>query len=494
MARREYVSFLGEHRDLGYLNRGPDPVKWLWGITGVVLLAISVWWFGFRDADEVVRSERVLEDITIPTLLLPVSAGGDDLVDDVSADLECLNLVEEWSTFQGGNDRQGCVTTRRIETPKILWRSEVGLAGWLNNPVISNGAVFVGSAGVAQFSGDRADGIYSFDLVTGTPRWVYTTELDVNAVSVSGDVVMATGDEGRIWAISASDGTLLWTDDLQVGVFGSPLILSEMVIIGAGDGSVTAYLLKSGERVWQQSVNGPVRGGPSSDGQRIYVAGETHEVLALNLQGQQVWRVDVLARGAGANEARIFAAPTITDTMVILSLVRTDVFAEPALVSLDKNTGEVLWRSEDQAGLKPQWANIRSSPAVAGQYLVFGEGYSDELVVLDLATGETRWSAKVGPFCYPHWPSVAITSGYAYLARHDGGLYAVDLQAQEAEPVWSIYLGQADGTGAFPAAHKCDWGPDTGYSILASPAISPEGVVVIGTLEGRLLAIGDADW
>jgi len=248
-------------------------------------------------------------------------------------------------------------------------------------------------------------------------------------------------------------------------------------------------------RDWQQSVTGPIRGGASADDQRIYVAGETHEVLALNMQGEQVWRADVLARGAGSEDARIFAAPTITDEFVIVTLVRTDVFGEPAVIALDKETGEEAWRAVDRAALKAgDWANIRSSPAVAGDSLVYAEGYSNELIVMDLATGETRWSAQVGPYCFPHWPSVAINSGYAYITRHDGGLYAVDLEAQEPTSVWEIYLGVASGNGSFPEEHKCDWGPEAGFSILASPAISPEGLIVVGTLEGQIMAVGDSDW
>lgn len=492
MPRRDYVSFLGERRrDLGY-ERGPDPTRWLWLVTAVALIAVSVWWFGFRDADEEVVTERVLQDTTIPTLLLPTGAAEDD--DDLTAaNLECLEVIESWTTFQGGPERQGCVSTRRIENPRVLWHSEIGISGWLDNPVIADGAVYVGSAGVAQFSQDRLDGIHSLDLVTGDRRWFYTTELDVNAVSVSGNYVVATGDEGRIWVIAASDGDLIWTDDLGGGVFGSPLILGEVVYVGGSDGSVIAYDLASGEPLNRQTVSGPIRGGISSDGEYIYVAGETHQVAKFSLALEQEWRVEVLARGPNPQEARLFAAPTITDDLVIVALVRNDIYSDPALVALDKATGEEVWRAEDQAGLKVEWANIRSSPAVAGDSLVYAEGYSDELMVLDLATGETRWSAAVGEFCYPHWPSVAINNGYAYVARHDGGLYAVDLAAEEPEYVWRIYLGLAD-ENSFPEGHTCDWGPKTGFSILASPAVSPEGVIVVGTLEGQLMAIGDSDW
>ncbi len=495
MVRREYVSFLRERRqDIGFGDRGPDPSRWLWLVLAVGFVAISVWWFGFRDADDI-ASERILDDTTIPTLLLP-SAIDEQGGAVLTASLECSTLVEEWTTFQGGVERTGCLTTRTITSPEIMWHVETGIQGWRNNPVIEDGAVFVGSAGVAQFSRDRRDGIYSFDLASGVRRWIYTTELDVNGVAVSDGVVVATGDEGRIWALSARDGSLLWTDDLGVGVFGDPLILGDMVVIGDGAGQVRAYNLETGgDPLWTATVNGPVRGGASSDGERIYVAGEGREVLALAMNGEELWRVEVTARGPQGDRARIFAAPTVTETMLLISLLREDVYAEPALMALDKETGEVIWRARDAAGIKTQWANVRSSPAVVGDFVVYGEGYSEQLVVLDLATGETAWSLPVGEFCYPHWPSPAVNNGIAYLARHDGALYAVNLKTQEIE--WSIYLGDAEGTGAFPADYGigfCDWGPESGHSILASPAVSPEGVIVVGSLEGRLMAIGDSEW
>lgn len=496
MARREYVSFLGERRrDITFGDRGRDPARWVLLGVAISAIAISVWWFGFREVDRVVASERLLDETTIPTLLTPsaLEGGGADVAE---VSLDCPTLVEEWNTFQGGPERTGCLSTRLISSPEIMWFAEIGILGWRNNPVIEDGAIFVGSAGVVQFAPDRRDGIYSLDLRTGAQRWLFTTELDVNSVAVSDGVVIGVGDEGRIWALRARDGGRLWEDDLEVGVFGDPLFFEDLVIVGDGNGVITAYNVKSGNRQWQQTVDGPVRGGASSDGERIYVAGENGDLLVLSGSGQIVWRTDIEARGSAPEDTKIFAAPTITDSMVIISLVRDNVEAEPALIALDKEDGTELWRAKDAAGIKTQWANIRSSPAVAGDYVVYGEGYSQDLVVIDMNTGETLWSTQVGEFCYPQWPSAVINNGVAYLARHDGGLYAVDLSTREI--AWEIYLGDEGGTGAFPSnfreAGYCDWGPKDGHSILSSMAVSPEGVIVVGVVDGQLMAIGDSDW
>jgi outer membrane protein assembly factor BamB len=509
MARRQYVSFLGErYRDIALSDRGPDPTRWVLLTMVVIAVAISVWWFGFRDVDRVVATERVLNDTTVPTLLTPtaIESSGAEPAD---VRLDCPTLVEEWTMFQGGVERTGCLSTLQIADPEIMWATEIGLSGWRNNPVVEDGAVFVGSAGVVQFVGDRRDGIYSLDLRTGAQRWLYTTELDVNSVAVSNGTVVGVGDEGRVWALSARDGTLLWTDDLEVGVLGDPLFLGDVVVVGDLNGVITAYDVRSGVKVWGEAaprLNGAIRGGASSDGEHIYAASEFGDVIALNLSGQTVWRIEQLEERPGAGTAGVYPAPTIAGSMLILGIVRDGLTADPALRALDKETGEELWLSEDKAGLKAsQWSNMRSSPAIAGDYVVFGAGYGNELVVVDRLQGDTLWSIEIGAYCFPQWPSPVINNGIdgdgnalsvAYLARHDGGLYAVNLQTREE--VWRVYLGDAEGTGAFPLEHAesgfCNWGPESGASILGSPAVASNGMIVVGTLQGYVMGIGDSDW
>jgi hypothetical protein len=134
--------------------------------------------------------------------------------------------------------------------------------------------------------------------------------------------------------------------------------------------------------------------------------------------------------------------------------------------------------------------------AVTGELVLFGEAYSDSLVALDLLTGQTRWSAQVGSYCLPHWPSPLIAGGQVIMPRDDGGLYAVSLA--DRTKVWEIYLGNQVNQpgGTFPAGFNVDFceESESGYPILSSPAISADGIIVVGTLEGWIWAIGDRSW
>ncbi|HAX82708.1 MAG TPA: hypothetical protein DCY40_09090 [Actinobacteria bacterium] len=502
MARNtEYVSFLGppRRRNRDFVGLENRVALRLFVIPALVVgfVVVSVWWFAFRDDNSDAGGVLTLEDATIPTVLLPSGAATDDvglLLSGISID--CEAELTEWSSLQGSTTHQGCVQAPTISTPKIKWRIYMGIAGWLNSPLIVGDKVFVGSAGRAQGTEDARDGVYAYNLHTGRQEWFFGATLDVNGLGYGNGIIVATGDEGRVWGIDATDGSLIWEEALGVATFGFPLVLEEdnLVVVGDADGVVTAYHLRNGGLVWQRQVDGPIRGGAVSDGEMIVIAGENRDVLAVDKSGTELWRVEVIERDTAGALARIWAAPTIVRDLVVITMLREDTFAEPAITALNKSDGSIAWRAEDAAGVKNEWGSIRSSVAAVGDLLVYGEPYSDRLVALEIETGQTAWDVQTGAYCFPHWPSPAVVSGQVVIARHDGALYGVDIETQTR--VWKIYLGNDAGTFPtdFDTPGFCEWAPQTGYSVLASPAVAANGMIVVGTLEGYLVAVGDRSW
>ena len=499
--RTEYASFLGpprrRNRDFAGLENRVALRVFVLPALVVGFVAISVWWFALRDDNSAVGGVLTLEDATIPTVLLPSGAAADDaglLLSGVS--LDCEEELTNWTSFQGSITHQGCIKAPTISNPTIEWRIFTGIAGWLNSPLIVGDRVFVASAGRAQGTEDARDGVYAYNLYTGRQEWFFGATLDMNGLGYGNGIIVATGDEGRVWGIDATDGSLIWVETLGVATFGYPLVLEEdnLVVVGDADGVVTAYNLRNGGLLWQRQVDGPIRGGAVSDGEMIVIAGENRDVLAVDKNGTELWRVEVRERDTEGALARIWAAPTIVRDLVVITMLREDTFAEPAITALRKSDGSQVWQAMDIAGIKNEWGSIRSSVAAVGDLLVYGEPYSDRLVALDIETGETAWDVKTGAYCFPHWPSPAVVSGQVIIARHDGAMYAVDIETQTK--VWDIYLGNAAGTfpADFDTAGFCEWAPQTGYSVLASPAVAANGYIVVGTLEGYLVAISDRSW
>jgi outer membrane protein assembly factor BamB len=495
--RRDYLSFFSRERkrgDLVFTRERGSLRRWL--IPALLLAALGgfAWWWFTRPGPEQPDATTAAAS-SVPTILYPESSSSTTLAGEQATCPADYGEVH-WTTFQATAGRTGCINAPTITRPVILWKAKVGVQGWLNNPVVIDNTVYVGSAGDLQFETDTADGVYAIDLTTGTRVWFFAASLDVNGVAASEGVVVATGDEGLVWGIDAAEGLGLWTANLEAAAFTNPLIVEDLAVVGDGSGTITAFDLDSGERRWRVTVQGAVRGGAASDGESIYVVSEGRDAIALDLQGNVLWRQTITAPSGESEQLRVFAAPTIAGPFLVVSLIRgEELYADPALIALDRETGEVAWEAEDAAGIKSEWANVRSSPAVVGDLLVYGETYSDLLVAVGIDDGLTRWSVKVGPYCYQHWSSPAVVGGQVILPRYDGGLYAVALDTKTV--AWSVYLGQQALDGEFPATFGedfCQQQPLAGASVIASPAVADNGVVVVGTLEGYLIAVGDEGW
>jgi outer membrane protein assembly factor BamB len=504
--RREFVSFFndgrGGRREFAAFDRRRRLSKYMLPALALCVLAVSVWWYAIREPRVGVDEVVTLEDVSVPAVLFPNHDGNGGPVDGSDPVFTCISEAPEWATFQATPSRTGCTTAPAISNPRILWEREVGVQGWLNNPVINDGTVYVGSAGSVQNQRDNADAIYAFELATGELKWRFGAELDVNGVAFASGLVIGTGDEGRVWGLAASTGVPIWSDDLESPTFGNPLTVGDIVVIGDNSGRVTAFDIRTGSRRWQHEMAGPIRGGASSDGELIVVNSENREVLAVDLEGTVLWRITVRGSEPRSEESRLWAAPTIVGDLVILGILREAPYIEPALIALELATGAVAWEATDSANITGEWTNVRSSPAAVAGLIVYGQTYSSHLVAVDPERGQTLWSAELtttpdepGVHCSQHWPSPAIVGDLVILPRQDGGVYAVSLATQSV--VWSIYLGTSVAGGTFPETFGegfCDPLPEDASAIQASPAIAPDGTIVIGTLDGRLIAIVDRDW
>ena len=396
-----------------------------------------------------------------------------------------------WPTFQGTTSRSGCALAPSILEPDVMWRQEVGIQAWLNNPVISADRVYVGSAGLSRGSPDPGDGVYSVSLSDGRVLWRHGADNDVNGVAVSDGTVVATGDQGEVWALDADDGSPRWVFSKQDSLFfTNPLIVEDLVFVGSSEGVLYALDLESGLVRWTAEFDSPLRGGAASDGEAVYAVGEAGDVRAFGLDGQEFWRekLSFATLTSDTLTARVFAAPTVVGDHVVIPYVRDDVYPVPALTALDRYTGSIRWEASDPDRIRGRWGNLRSSPAVVGELLVFGDPTFAGLAAIGIEDGKAKWSIQAGKHCVDQWPSPVLAGERVVLPQADGGVYAFDHTGEALE--WSVFLGIRPGDGAFPVGFEgmpCS----TLDPIQASPAVAPDGSIVVGTLEGDLVRIAE---
>jgi len=402
---------------------------------------------------------------------------------------------DQWLMFHGDMARSGRSPARAIQTPRIRWKAKVGIQGWLNSPVVSGDLVLAPSSGTYHNRSDAADGLYAFNLKTGAQQWHRRLPKDANAVAVTLVHALVTADDGYLRAVDLATGKELWKQRGKGKMYTHPLVVGWRAIVGDAEGNLRAYRAVDGAPQWEVKLQGAIRGGAASDGERIYAVSQQGEAVAVNLDGKVIWKGFVerpTFSGKSTEAVEAYSVPIIDHTRLIIPFARDTYYDWPAFTALDITTGQILWQGTG-AG---HWGNVRSTPALVDGQLIYGEPYSGDVAALRSNDGVTSYRHQVGRCYFPQWASPAAAGQTVYLPRFDGTLYAIS--ASDGKVLWQVYLGKNAEAGPRPVPEtpptdSCQWEVD-GKALLSPIAIAHDGTVLVGSEEGYLYAIDDAGW
>jgi len=192
--------------------------------------------------------------------------------------------------------------------------------------------------------------------------------------------------------------------------YSGPVVSEELVFTTATEGKkkevVTAADRRSGEIVWQVEWDGAmkvpffaarngswIRSTPAYDGKSLFVAGMLDVLVSLDAKtGKENWKVDFTERFGSNRESFGFVCSPLVDGGAVV--VQTGA----GVVSLNKETGETLWRSMDENGGMMGGAfssPIRAQLAGTDHLLVQSRSALCGLVP---ETGKVLWTKKVKTF------------------------------------------------------------------------------------------------
>lgn len=397
-----------------------------------------------------------------------------------------------WATFHGDAARTGATSAPEIRQPRILWKAEVGVMSWLNSPIVLGKALVIApSSGTAHNKPDPKDGVYAFDFAKGKRVWFAHFAQDANGVAATKTHVFATSDDEHLYALDTKTGKVAWKARGLGKMYTHPLIVGDRVVVGDAGGWVRAFAAADGKELWKLQLTGAIRGGASSDGRNVFVASQGGDVAALGLDGKPAWKKQVKRaawNNQGPEEAiEVYSPPVLGKDLVYVPFGRDTYYEDlPAVYALDKKTGAVKWKAKGPG----QWGNLRSTPALVADRLIYGEPYSGDVAALDAKTGRMAYREEIGRCFFPQWSSPAAAGDLVYLPRFDGSVYA--LRAASGKVAWELFLGdskRAGGSGPSPGGKSCDWENPDG-AIYAPAAIAEDGRLFVGTGEGVLYAIG----
>jgi len=311
----------------------------------------------------------------------------------------------------GGPSRSGgpkiTIQPRAAATPSTSH------AEWAD-PVIVGPHIYVGSA--------LGQGLFALSRRDGSTARVYPSRASVESrPTIDGDRLYFSDTGGATYAFDL-DGTARWVHNGRAPVVTAPTVADGLVIVTNVDDLVVALDADTGELEWQY------RAEPD------------------------------LTRAA---ELALFAAPQ--------ALVRSDEvvlgFSTGAVVSLERETGEVRWRRGIGEGRYP---DIVADPVAEGDEL-FTSGYYRPLVALDLETRDVRWRVDRG-------------AAHPVATRRDG---QDDLQ---------VYLPSSDGKLLSIAGRTGEtrWTWDSGtLGSLTTPVFTDAGLLVASSEGGIYLVDPD---
>jgi len=211
----------------------------------------------------------------------------------------------------------------------------------------------------------------------------------------------------------------VWNRTVKDAVYGS-IIDNNRLIIGSGDGQLTAYNLYTGDIEWRYDSGGRFTAVPTCADGRIYQPSNDGIIFVVDAEdGTELYRV--------STDGPVNNAVSVYDRVYGADVLGNVYCFEP-------ENGEVVWKNTLDG---PVW----TSPAVGNKLLYVGHS-GGELVALDLATGRIKWSFDVVEVIKA---SAIVAGEYVIVGTMGGKLYS--LRADDGTLVAKRELG---GGLAFP--------------------------------------------
>lgn len=334
-----------------------------------------------------------------------------------------------------------------------LWSESVGKGernlGTSQGPVVADGHVYA-----AAIKG----GVHALDLKKGNTLWTYKTKERVSAVGAGEGLVVVGTLSGKLIALDAASGAEKWQAKAHNEVIASPVLGQGLVLVHSNDGQVIAYDIGSGERKWfwnheQPSLTvrgiGPVVLGPSL----LFVGNDDGTLSALSLQdGHELWEQTV-AQPEGRTElermADVDGAPVLDGTTIFASSYKKQTLA------IDGPSGRPLW-TRDNGGV----GGLGVGPSA-----VVVSDRDGAIWALDKNSGGSLWSNQT--LLRRDLTAPTVVGDYAVVADYKGYVHWLRLE-----------------DGAEAARERAGRKP-----VHAKPVVA-DGVVLIQTIEGKLVAYG----
>lgn len=212
--------------------------------------------------------------------------------------------------------------------------------------------------------------IMAFDSTTGAKRWQQQLSGTVlTSALITNNRVILSANDGFLHGLSLQTGQPVWQFATQVpaisvrGNAAPTLLDSKTALLATADGRLHAVTTENGLPQWSRRVGvgtgssevermSDVDGTPIVDKNQLFAVSYSGQLLGIDLASRQVMFVKDLAS---------LNALAVNNQQVIATSL------DGKVVAYDRNTGEMLWESDELA-----YRHL-TNPAMIGNYIAVGD-------------------------------------------------------------------------------------------------------------------------
>ena len=279
--------------------------------------------------------------------------------------------------------------------------------------------------------------------------------------AVSGGRVYVADARGRVAALDANSGRVLWERETGLAFSGGPDLDGDRLILGSSGGEVVTLSAANGAQLWRAQLESEVISVPRASGEgKVIVHTLDDSIYGLDAaNGAELWR---LTYPAPVLTLRGSSSPAITPKGVVVGL------SGGKLVKIDPADGTPLWevtvtpprgRSE-----LARISDIDADPVVVGTLILVGT-YNGDLAAVDLDGGAILWRRQL--------------SSYAGLAANETDLFVTDSD----DRIWGA--DPVNGAGRWKQERLL-------HRQLTAPALIGN-LIAVGDLDGYIHLVAQSD-
>ncbi|MCL1940470.1 MAG: PQQ-binding-like beta-propeller repeat protein [Synergistaceae bacterium] len=270
-------------------------------------------------------------------------------------------------------DESGIVYALNAENGNILWSRAIGGTAVGKPVIIENSVVCAGRDGVlCAFNKKNGDAVW-----TRQPNRQDGSDTFADGPAAGGGKVFIGDGSGKIYAMSAATGAVVWSWQTSIAILTAPLYSDGILYVVEQNALFSAIDANTGKKLWGggagAAINTPTI---SSNKDHVYFSSEDGSMTSVKIKEKSnVWKVltgTPISTAPEIDGGKIFAGTAVGN-----------------IIALSADNGGLLWNTSIGGG------NVNARPIAAGGLLFAGSG-DGTLYAIETNNGKIMWSSKLG--------------------------------------------------------------------------------------------------